>query len=85
MKPLPALLSGAIAQEYGEVALSKRAHAEEQTETCGSACTDARDCEDTTCGGQQEEEQRQSAKHKEKKKAFFPAVPGWNEPPAASL
>jgi hypothetical protein len=85
MRPLPALLSGAIAQEYGDVALTRRAQAEPQTQTCGSDCSDGRDCQDTTCTNQQEEEQRQSARTREKKKAFFPGVSGWNEPPAAHI
>jgi hypothetical protein len=84
MKPLPALLSGAIAQEYGERAYAKKANAQNDNQTCGSDCSDAgADCQETTCSNQQEEQQRSTVRTR--KQAFSPVVSGWNEPPAAHV
>jgi hypothetical protein len=83
MKQLPALLSGAIAREYADLSLTKRAQAPNQTDTCGSDCSDGRECQDTTCANQQEEPQQSTVRAR--KQAFCPVVPGWNEPPAARL
>jgi len=71
------LLSGAIAEEYGDMLLAANKE-ENPTETCGSDCSGG-ECEDQTC--LPPEEQKEQAQ-KKKYKAFVPALAGWNEPPA---
>jgi hypothetical protein len=81
MKPSPELLTGVISVEYAGILTAERKHrVEEETQTCGSDCTDGGECQDSTCSNQQEK--KEAYKSKVKKKAFIPVVPGWNEPPA---
>jgi hypothetical protein len=82
MRPLPQLLEGSISAEYEGILATKKARTENQTETCGSDCTDGGECQDSTCG-QAPQKQSAKSKNKQKKQAFAPVVPGWNEPPAA--
>jgi hypothetical protein len=83
MRPSPELLTGVISAEYAEILTAATHRVEEETQTCGSDCTDGGECQDSTCSNQQEKQEAYKSKLMRKKKTFFAVVPGWNEPPAA--
>ena len=77
------LFQGSIALEYADIlnAATRKQPLSEQT--CGSDCSDAHQC-DETCPAHRKPKKPTKPKQPapKKKTAFYPVVPGWNEPPA---
>jgi hypothetical protein len=76
------LFQGSIALEYADI-LNAATRKQLAEQTCGSDCSDGHKCTDETCPAERKKKPKKPAKPApKKKKAFYPVVPGWNEPPA---